>query len=97
MKHQPLVAWSRQELTSELHKHKATIKALEEELTRRGDRDEKRYGYSTLAHSSASSTQVVYATFADFVDAHAAIRKEFPGDDSAPYRIHPVYLGKDDK
>lgn len=95
-KHWPLIAWSKQELLSELWRHEQAAKNLREEIERRGDRDEKRHGFPVPVHERGVIT-TAYAHYPTAAEAYDAAREAFPEDvEAAPYRVHPVYLGKDD-
>lgn len=95
-KHLPLIGWSHQELLNELWSHQQSIQNLQRELDRRGGRDEKRHGFAVAVHSPGMIS-TAYRHYPTASEAYAAAVKAFPEDrDAAPYRVHPVYLGKDD-
>lgn len=97
-KHLPLIAWSKQELMNEIWEHDLALKRLHEEIDRRGGRDEKRHGFPISVYSPGviSTAYAHYATAAEAYDA-AIKQATNPGDrENAPYKVHPVYLGKDD-
>lgn len=94
-KHLPLIAWSKQELLNELWSHQLAERRLHEELERRGERDEQRHGFAVPVHE-AGAISTAYAHYPSAADAYEAARKRWPDDESAPYRVHPVYLGADD-
>lgn len=93
--HLPLIAWSNQELLNEYWQHQQAMRNLQKEIDRRDGRDEKRHGFPISIYEPGMIS-TAYRHFATAVDAYDAARLEWPGDDSAPYRVHPVYLGKDD-
>lgn len=96
--HLPLIAWSRQQLLDELWQHQLAEQKLQSELDRRGDRDEQRYGFPVSIHSPGMIS-TAYRHFPTAPEAYAAATEAAtnPGDkEAAPYRVHPVYLGKDD-
>jgi hypothetical protein len=95
-KHWPLIAWSKQELLNELWRHEQAIKNLHREFERRGERDDKRHGFPVTIQPKPGVLQTAYRHFPTAVEAYDAARAESPDDESAPYRVHPVYLGKDD-
>lgn len=94
-KHLPLIAWSKSELMNELWSHDLAIRRLREEIERRGERDEERHGFAIPVHQKGAIS-TAYAHYATAVDAYDAARARWPDDETAPYRVHPVYLGKDD-
>lgn len=93
--HWPLIAWSKAELLNELWRHEQSVKNLQAEFERRGERDEKRHGFEVSVHSKGM-VFTAYTHFPTPSEAYDAARKRWPNDESAPYRVHPVYLGKDD-
>lgn len=95
-KHWPLIAWSRQELLNDLWAYERRIKRLHEELERRGERDDKRHGFPIPVQESPGVISTAYQHFPTAVEAYDGARERWPDDDAAPYRVHPVYLGKDD-
>lgn len=96
-KHLPLVAWSRQEIMSGIWEHEAALNSLTAELDRRGDRDEKRYGFPVPIQDRPGVIGAAYRHFATAGEAFDAARKAFSDDpETAPYKVHPVYLGKGD-
>lgn len=95
-KHWPLIAWSKQELLNELWEHQQAEKNLLAEFDRRGERDEKRHGFSITVRPTPGVLQTAYRHFATAVEAYDAAREANPNDEAAPYLVHPIYLGKDD-
>jgi len=96
-KHLPMIAWSRQELMNELWQHEAAIRNLQKELDRRSDRDDQRFGYPVAIYDKPGVIFTGYRHFKTQQEAWQAALEEFPQDrDAAPYKVHPVYLGKDD-
>ena len=91
-----MIAWSKQELLNELWGHQLAIKHLQAEIDRRGDRDDKRHGFPISIHERGVIS-TAYRHFPTAVDAYDAARLQWPHDESAPYRVHHVYLGKDDE
>lgn len=95
-KHLPLIAWSRQEMADALREHRRAIEAIAGELDRRGDRDVKHHGFPVI-DATDPHHGLAYAHFPTLPEAFAAAVEAFPElHDAAPYRVHPVYLGKDD-
>lgn len=95
--HLPLIAWSRQELLNELRKHERAIEALQKEIERRGQfGEDKRYGFPIQIQPKLGVIETGYHHFPTKVEAFAAACLQWPNDESAPYKVHPVYLGKDD-
>ena len=95
-KHWPLIAWSKQQLMDDLWNYERRIKHLREELDRRGERDDKRHGFAVPIHSPGM-IETAYQHFPTAVEAYAGARERWPNDEAAPYRVHPIYLGKDDQ
>lgn len=95
-KHLPLLGWSKRELLDELWRHEQAVKNLQKEFDRRGERDEQRHGFAVPFQPSPGVIETHYAHYPTAVAAYDAARKQWPDDESAPYRVHPVYLGKDD-
>ena len=95
--HLPLIAWSKQELLSDLWQHEQRIKNLHKEFDRRGERDEKRHGFAVPVQPQPGVIETCYAHYETPVAAYEAARERWPDDEAAPYRVHPVYLGKDDE
>lgn len=95
----PLIAWSRTELINARREHQRWLDAIDKESARRGERDEKRYGFPVPIYDKPGVIGTGYAHFATTAEAYAAAveRAATPGEkESAPYKVHPVYLGKDD-
>jgi len=100
MRYLPVIAWSKQELMSEYWKHEQAMKNLQKELDRRGDRDEKRWGFFVPIHKSGMIT-TGYRHYKTPVEAYNAAKEHAEQTDQdvemAPYLVHPVYLGKEDQ
>lgn len=92
----PLVAWHRRELMDYRAQLEWRIKNLDKELERRGQRDEMAYGFPVQVRGERGIGIITaYRWFYTDKEAWAAAREEFGGDEG-PYKVHPVYLGKDD-
>lgn len=99
-KHLPLIAWSKQELISARDQYERALGAIDKENARRGDRDEKRHGFEVPIHATQGTISCGYAHYATpalAYDAAVAAATTPAEKEVAPYRVHPVYLGKDDE
>lgn len=93
----PLVAWDKRDILDQIWQLQSRIDNLSKELDRRGERDEKRYGYHIKVRGeNGVGITSAYRHFATPAEAFDACKKEFPNDEAAPYHVHKVYLGKDD-
>lgn len=96
-KHLPIIAWDRRELVAELRHHQRGIQAIEAELERRGDRNDQRWGFPVPVQERPGVIGTAYAHYPTPTEAREAALEAFPEDhDAAPYRVHAVFLGKDD-
>jgi hypothetical protein len=95
--HLPLIAWSRQELIQKRWEHQRWLDAIDKESERRGERDEKQYGFPVPIRHAPGVIGTGYTHYPTIAQAYAEALKQMPElHDAAPYRVHPVYLGKDD-
>ena len=91
----PLVAWHKRELLDYRAQLEWRIKNLDKEMDRRGQRDEMKYGYPiTVAGEKGIGITTAYRWFDTDKEAWKAAIEEF--GEGGPYKVHPVYLGKDD-
>lgn len=95
-KHYPLIGWSKREIELEIQGCERELVSMRAELARRGDRDEEQYGFP-IGIREGNSIVTAYTRYPTREEAYAAAAEQWPNDESAPYRVHPVYLGKDDK
>jgi hypothetical protein len=98
--HLPLEAWDRRELLSELWKHQQAQRNLQREFDRRGERDEWKWGFPVFVHEKLASGAVALTTAYHIFDsageayegARKYAREHDQDEESAPYRVHKVYL-----
>lgn len=91
----PLVAWSKPEILDYSWQLQSRLERLNKELERRGQRDEIKYGYPiTVRGEKGIGITTAYRWFDTDKEAWAAAREEL--GEEGPYKVHPVYLGKDD-
>lgn len=101
--HLPLEAWERRELMDKLWQHQQAERNLMKELERRGERDEWKWGFPVLVHETLPSGAVALTTAYHIFDsageaydgAKAYARETEQDEESAPYRVHKVYLPRE--
>ena len=95
--HLPLVARPRVQIENQIQQYTRMIELFEAELDRRGNREEMRYGFPIPVSTALNRFEIRYKHFPTQQQAYDAAYQEFPEDrEAAPYKVHPIYLGKDD-